>query len=758
MFTAAANTSFARKSSSTASPLLTSSPPSPLPECIILEEVVVPHNELDSPCLTVPTAAYFDAASPPYGANGDQASFSSHYLESCAPSSPLTPLRKVAPPQTTPSAPIPDASAAHFALPNPRLRRVASFGASSTSTPPAEERRRMPSYLKTQPSHSTLTNGEGPEPFTERSWMVKEDEEKKKPPRAAPSSSSTVPTTTEALTPSTASHTQPTPRKKAATLSQRTRSTNRRSRAARKPRMMLVSCSFTRFSSSSSLSSVSRKEPSKCPSSRPPTLSPASSTHLRDPCAPPPGPPLLPYHHAAVHRLLSLGFEIEWSRYVVREEKPKDLKSSKRSTSSSSSSASTQGSPSAADENCVSTTAAIASAAGKPSEKPAERWRKRSSFALRQTKWCPFCLAQPCDPSTRSAREGRLSDRSVSCWASYQQWVRGIREVPSRAICESLFPLGAQWYASQLGMETGEESLRLVAVLPPRSEAAACAPDGGRMHRSPGGFMTGRRLLANTKPLRSFQCPQPLPPPKLPPSLVDGNPHRHRWSTVPLSFFQLPPWKHVKDITQTKSAERFLQAAATQQPTRLISTLAKVFRFAKEVPLTKRSLKKLLHATVKRVQAVEGSDSSDEESETQWRRVRERVFAPSIVGDVCACDVYLVREPHSSSIGVWGFTERTIAATKPLSKSKGKKLVVPPTSVSYSFFICQGVENYLRLAASFGWIYGWQLSYAPCGPPASSLLWLKLFNPTAVQAAKRIAEEEFAAAQKTAKIKKESKK
>ncbi|ESL07462.1 hypothetical protein TRSC58_04848 [Trypanosoma rangeli SC58] len=51
------------------------------------------------------------------------------------------------------------------------------------------------------------------------------------------------------------------------------------------------------------------------------------------------------------------------------------------------------------------------------------------------------------------------------------------------------------------------------------------------------------------------------------------------------------------------------------------------------------------------------------------------------------------------------------------------------------FFIAATLEDYLRLGSAFAWVYGWQLCYAPQGPPPRSLPWLKLFAPSALAAA-----------------------
>ncbi|RNF11371.1 uncharacterized protein Tco025E_06665 [Trypanosoma conorhini] len=51
------------------------------------------------------------------------------------------------------------------------------------------------------------------------------------------------------------------------------------------------------------------------------------------------------------------------------------------------------------------------------------------------------------------------------------------------------------------------------------------------------------------------------------------------------------------------------------------------------------------------------------------------------------------------------------------------------------FFIAATLGDYLRLGSAFAWVYGWQLCYAPQGPPPRSLPWLKLFSPAALAAA-----------------------
>lgn len=54
------------------------------------------------------------------------------------------------------------------------------------------------------------------------------------------------------------------------------------------------------------------------------------------------------------------------------------------------------------------------------------------------------------------------------------------------------------------------------------------------------------------------------------------------------------------------------------------------------------------------------------------------------------------------------------------------------------FCIASSLDNYFRLGAAFGWVYGWQLCYCSVGPPVSSIPWLRLFNASAYQAAKAL--------------------
>lgn len=54
------------------------------------------------------------------------------------------------------------------------------------------------------------------------------------------------------------------------------------------------------------------------------------------------------------------------------------------------------------------------------------------------------------------------------------------------------------------------------------------------------------------------------------------------------------------------------------------------------------------------------------------------------------------------------------------------------------FFLAHSLEDYFRLGAAFGWVYGWQLCYSARGPPLSSLPWLRAFNASALRAAENI--------------------
>ncbi|RNE97246.1 hypothetical protein TraAM80_09425 [Trypanosoma rangeli] len=111
-----------------------------------------------------------------------------------------------------------------------------------------------------------------------------------------------------------------------------------------------------------------------------------------------------------------------------------------------------------------------------------------------------------------------------------------------------------------------------------------------------------------------------------------------------------------------------------------------------------------------------------------------------------ACDVLLVYAFPKMGGGAFG---ATVVCNSPevwgrlrYQQANEEKGVVPGMRGGHHeelFFIAATLEDYLRLGSAFAWVYGWQLCYAPQGPPPRSLPWLKLFAPSALAAAISIA-------------------
>lgn len=104
-------------------------------------------------------------------------------------------------------------------------------------------------------------------------------------------------------------------------------------------------------------------------------------------------------------------------------------------------------------------------------------------------------------------------------------------------------------------------------------------------------------------------------------------------------------------------------------------------------------------------------------SEAPTSALQERIEAGDTftVAAVAACDVYLVLT--DDALTIWG---------------------CGAGGATGFFYVARSLEDYSRLGAAFGWIYGWQLCYSSRGPPQLSLPWLKLFNESALMAALRL--------------------
>lgn len=138
-----------------------------------------------------------------------------------------------------------------------------------------------------------------------------------------------------------------------------------------------------------------------------------------------------------------------------------------------------------------------------------------------------------------------------------------------------------------------------------------------------------------------------------------------------------------------------------------------------------------------------------ERIELSKRRLHAAGGSVLLMGDINACDVFLVlaRQDVKDSrkeLTVWGRARRKTATRRASSVGSsikaedevGDSVAAEASSLPDELFLlAHSLDDYLRLAAAFGWVYGWQLAYSSCGAPLRSLPWLRFFNASALDAA-----------------------
>ncbi|CAD2213788.1 hypothetical protein AGDE_16287 [Angomonas deanei] len=193
---------------------------------------------------------------------------------------------------------------------------------------------------------------------------------------------------------------------------------------------------------------------------------------------------------------------------------------------------------------------------------------------------------------------------------------------------------------------------------------------------------------------------------------------------VPLSFFTVPTLSSIKLLTVEETNELLSQYQNSSQVNKtLLCRDAKLFRFQKQKELNKKA--------------------------------KQHEARAVYYGDISACEIYLVLQNQNRnglpSLSVWGRRRRpslkhsrsrssisgdtncsTDVSPTALSACRGE----PSSNSSVLFYLSASLEDYFRLGASFGWIYGWQQCYdrTEGNLPLGSLPWLKAYNHSAVVA------------------------
>lgn len=316
--------------------------------------------------------------------------------------------------------------------------------------------------------------------------------------------------------------------------------------------------------------------------------------------------------------------------------------------------------------------------------------------------------------------------------ASLQRWLsKRSAESDKDRLLASCLSLETQRYLAYLGFADCWTSLFVTAGLPTVMPVAASCPS----------------------PPREAS-------PRLPMTLSGA---ASRLGSVPLSFYVLPALCRWKCVTPFRR-DRMLRESV-MHPFPLPEAFLWGCRGASLAQLQSR-------AEVSKAQAASADVSHSLPSLTfftiQKRSVLTERRRSSIwrnqtasLGEFCACDVYLVAATGRGTgdgaavadtiASVWGYVKREDVDSRTLSlpsspssaaqKCKdGREGSTTATTSAKSpsgelFYIASSLENYLRLALMFGWVYGWQMCFSSAGPPPNSVLWLRLVNKSAYEAA-----------------------
>lgn len=466
-------------------------------------------------------------------------------------------------------------------------------------------------------------------------------------------------------------------------------------------------------------------------------------------------------HHQAVHRYLELGWRLHWG-YQDASPPPAAAAPAPPSALLLSSSSSWPPPSTGDSASASSLEGSVASRPASPLLVMAPRRLPTaapsvSSGCLATVKHCPFCAEE--QQRIKSGVHAHSSSFSTTPrgkgtgkpWASASaavlvstqprparvvsltRWVDAYRHPasggqPALAACLPFLSTEAQGYLAALGLRTGWVSMGLYAELPPPSAAAS---GGGRGGSGPSSLTT----TASTEP------PPPL-------------------GSAAISFHSLPALSDLTEVTEGDAAR--LLALPRYTPDGDQGDGAGVVGDNFSAAGTRFIL-------------------LQKRAELSRRRLDVAAGSALLLGGLCPCDVYLVVAPHRSCSGgdsarrremtVWGRTRiqgkringgrksssngssdisrpsATLTAATPPQPSSSSSLpasLAPGTEVAVAaaaaaehqlFFIAHGLEDYWRLGALFGWVYGWQLTYSARGPPLRSLPWLRLFNASALEAA-----------------------
>ncbi|KAK7198085.1 hypothetical protein NESM_000764600 [Novymonas esmeraldas] len=333
--------------------------------------------------------------------------------------------------------------------------------------------------------------------------------------------------------------------------------------------------------------------------------------------------------------------------------------------------------------------------------------------------------------------------------ASLQRWLRKRgAESASDALLASCLSLEAQRYMAYLGVSDCWTSLFVTAGLPVVASAAATTA------RTPS------------------PCPTPPPPLPLlyPATLAEA---ASRSDRVPLSFYVLPAlcrWRCVAPLRRDR-----LLRESTAHPFPLSRLYTPGERRAIPLPTPRDPLLAGAAATPPPPLPPLTFFTIQQRSHLlERRRSSTRRNQMASLGESCVCDVFLVAAAGkglgdgvavgSSGGGgavasVWGYVRKersrsrtpslpstpSRAAHKRHSLPSGSDTVTAATAVGADhapaapsgelFYIASSLENYLRLGLVFGWVYGWQMCFSSGGPPPNSVIWLRLVNTSAYEAA-----------------------
>lgn len=450
------------------------------------------------------------------------------------------------------------------------------------------------------------------------------------------------------------------------------------------------------------------------------------------------------YHHLALHRLLDIGFTVQYDTLLDNVSRSKSCTIADGGVLGISGGGiitSTANCPFCVRQALSSATANGASGGGsskKPRRgRPQQQQQRRRRSSQRRVAGGGRGGVLPLSALKGSGDLGEGDGDEAETAAPVHEYCRSFR-IPSLGTVFTSHQVSqlCVGYAMQLGLATAMESYLMVVLLQkapssPRSTAAASTTT-----TSAGSLPSLPQLERGaTTALTSAPLPDGFPSSSHATAAAAA-----AASPVAVGFFTLPSCIQMAQLDEPSRASLLSHA---RYPS---SSLAGITPLSCEI----------IHFQHKKELLPSMRDASSPHP------LRE-------LGAVCCCDVFIVLRQHEEP-SVWGLSDphshlhmtptftststSTNQLTSPISTEASAStstggvmsgIVLPHPSSRVAtpsfeeqsnelFHISNRLEDYFRLGAAFGWVYGWQMCYASLGPPLTSIPWLRLVNASAFQA------------------------